>query len=676
MSITAPGTPVITHSNYSTSVTLDWTNSIFTAPDTFVGGGYYEIQISQSASFTGPTTFTNTSTTNSFTRNMTIGLKWYFRVRARSVQGNYSGYSGSVNKYLVFRGTNDWTNFTNIASNITTTFEFQDLPTATTKNAGLHKKVTQNTSSSTTYTTAQNYIYRDFTGLTIGRTYYATATAALGTASIQGNIYRLQVNTSTPTVGSAVTLTTTSATVPTLTFVATGTTHRIRFELNETFTQTSTGTKEDFILRNFSLYEVLDTPFELQPHLNEMSVSQAFDLASQSVGGYWWVDKKNETNFAQFPLSEVSLHTFTDEVGDEGDLHYIDIEAGYDSRDIVNTVTLNNLGRVPQYDDETKFDSYVINYLSDTDTDSVDEWGARAISLDTNIYTPLITNYVTNPSIEANLDSLSNGASSISRMRRRDSAAYTISGGDIDNEGTRLLALINTAGGAEVDPFWNDGNSGTGIEIKPTVGQQYTAVAHVARITSTADAQALISIRWYDRQGDLISASSSANTTLGLATWRKLTVTANAPANTQTASIRVRITRSGGGNFSSGNVHVVDAVGFFDDANTDYFDGSYKNTSTYLYQWTGLEQQSSSRRYVNNLFTRAEAIETKFAAPQFTVKSVTWNAAEDFTQAYAFDIGQNVTVVFKGETGLYRVTGIEHTMRPESWIVKLKLGKI
>lgn len=109
---------------------------------------------------------------------------------------------------------------------------------------------------------------------------------------------------------------------------------------------------------------------------------------------------------------------------------------------------------------------------------------------------------------------------------------------------------------------------------------------------------------------------------------------------------------------------------------TDYFDGSFQSTTSFIYEWTGAEQQSSTRRYTNNLYGRANDITTKFASPQFTVKALTWNAAEDFDNAYLLDIGQNVTVNFKGTTGLYRITGIEHDMTPGSWIVKLKLGKV
>ena len=671
MAITTPGTPTITNADYSSSVTLSWTASTFTSPDVF---RYYEIQASQSP-LMSPIIGTWTSTTPGINITRSTGYRWYFRVRARATNGNLSAYSGTASKYLLYRGVLDgWTNFTNIASNITTTFEFQDFSTATAKNTGLNKKVTQNTTASTTYTAAQNYIYRDFAGLTVGRTYYVEADAILGTASIQGNIYRLQVNTSTPTVGLPATLTTTESVVPTLTFVATSTTHRIRFELNETFTQTTTGTKEDFALRDFRLYEVLDTPFLLQPHLQEMSVAQAFDLASQSVGGYWWVDKNNETNFSQFPLTEVSSATFTDETGVAGDLHYIDIEAGYDSRDIVNTVTVNNYGRVPYYDDSTKFNADTLSYLAPSDTASVDEWGARAISIDTNIYCPLITNYVTNPSIEANRDNIENGNAGVMRMRRREASNFVIAGGDIDNSGTRLLVLTNTSSGTNLDPYFNGPETPT--EIFVTAGQQYTAVAYGARLTSTADAQARVEIRYYNSSGSGLTNSVGSNVSLGAATWRKLTVTGTAPANAVTASVRVVFTRSGGGNFSSNDTHAVDSVALLDGTNSDYFDGSFTDTSSFIYAWTGQEQQSSSRRYTNNLFGRANAIETKFAAPVFTVKSVTWNAAEDFTQAYLFDIGQSVTVDFKGTSGLYRITGIEHDMTPGSWLVKLKLGKV
>jgi len=681
MSVTTPGTPtLVSYVDYDDTPSLTWTASSVSGGDVIQ---YYELNYVSSKSGLPVWTrgrYTEVEVaTNSHTMAVADGLYAHWRVRTAYKVGGvgttvFTSYSSTLTKYILFRGDNDWTNFTNIASNITTTFEYEDFPTATSKTAGLHKKVVQNTTASTTYTAAQNYIYRDFGGLTVGRTYYCTANAILGTASIQGNLYRLQVNTSTPTVGPGATLTTTESVVPTLTFVATSTTHRIRFELNETFTQTTTGTKEDFALRDFSLYEILNAPYDLQPHQQEMSVAQAFDLATQSVGGYWWVDRNNETNFAQFPLSEVSSFTFTDDAGVAGDLHYIDIEAGYDSRDIVNSVTVNNFGRVPQYDDDLKFDPYVINYLSPADTASVDEWGARAISLDTNIYTPLVTNYVTNPSIEANLDNIQNNDTAFLRLRRRKASKWVVSGGDIDNTGTRLLAIVNTGSGGNLDPIFN--GSDTSTEILVNEGQVYTAVAHVARAQSTADAQARVDLRWYDSKGDLISTVTGASTTLGLLTWRKVTASGTAPVGANTAEVRVVVSRSGGGSFSTGDIHLIDSVALLDGVITDYFDGSFQSTTSFIYEWTGAEQQSSTRRYTNNLYGRANDITTKFAAPEFTVKALTWNAAEDFDNAYLLDIGQNVTVNFKGTTGLYRITGIEHDMTPGSWIVKLKLGKV
>lgn len=679
MTVSAPGTPTLVgYTDYSQTLVTAWTDSTVSGGDVVQ---YYEMDYTNTNTsipvWSRYTTVQEIGDTRTFT--LANGTWWHFRVRAAYKTGGvgsikYTSYSGTLSKYVLFRGTNDFTNFTNIASNITTTFQYQDFPTATSMNAGLHKKVTQNTTASTTYTAAQNYIYKDFSGLTVGRTYYVTADAILGTAGIQGNIYRLQVNTSTPTVGGSVTLTTTEQAVPTLTFVATSTTHRIRFELNETFTQTTTGTKEDFALRDFSFYEILDTPYELQPHLQEMSVAQAFDLASQSVGGYWYVDSNNTTKFSQFPITEVSSYTFTDEAGANGDLHYVDIEAGYDSRDIVNTVSIDNIGRVPQFDDPSVFQASTISYLSPVDTASVDEWGARNISLTTNIYTPLTTNYVTNPSIEANLDNIQNGNSGVMRMKRRPASNWAVSGGDIDNTGTRLLALVNTAAGTNLDPYFNGPDMTT--EIFVTAGETYTAVGYVARAASTADAQAQIQIRWYNASGDLVSVVASANQTLGSLAWKKFTATGVAPVGAVTATVRVLVTRSGGGNFSTGHTHLVDSIALFNGTNTDYFDGSYDTTDSYIYQWTGTEQASSSRRYTNNLFGRATTITTDFAAPEFTVKSVTWNAAENFDTAYLLDIGQNVTVNFKGETGIYRITGIEHDLNPESWMVKLKLGKV
>ena len=621
MSVTTPGTPtLVSYVDYDDTPSLTWTASSVSGGDVIQ---YYELNYVSSKSGLPVWTrgrYTEVEVaTNSHTMAVADGLYAHWRVRTAYKVGGvgttvFTSYSSTLTKYILFRGDNDWTNFTNIASNITTTFEYEDFPTATSKTAGLHKKVVQNTTASTTYTAAQNYIYRDFGGLTVGRTYYCTANAILGTASIQGNLYRLQVNTSTPTVGPGATLTTTESVVPTLTFVATSTTHRIRFELNETFTQTTTGTKEDFALRDFSLYEILNAPYDLQPHQQEMSVAQAFDLATQSVGGYWWVDRNNETNFAQFPLSEVSSFTFTDDAGVAGDLHYIDIEAGYDSRDIVNSVTVNNFGRVPQYDDDLKFDPYVINYLSPADTASVDEWGARAISLDTNIYTPLVTNYVTNPSIEANLDNIQNNDTAFLRLRRRKASKWVVSGGDIDNTGTRLLAIVNTGSGGNLDPIFN--GSDTSTEILVNEGQVYTAVAHVARAQSTADAQARVDLRWYDSKGDLISTVTGASTTLGLLTWRKVTASGTAPVGANTAEVRVVVSRSGGGSFSTGDIHLIDSVALLDGVITDYFDGSFQSTTSFIYEWTGAEQQSSTRRYTNNLYGRANDITTKFASPQ------------------------------------------------------------
>lgn len=134
---------------------------------------------------------------------------------------------------------------------------------------------------------------------------------------------------------------------------------------------------------------VASSPFRLRDVVFESTLSNHFDLACNSVGARWWVDRNNVVQFAWGPPTGTSsvLAHFSDEHDEDDAKHvcFADIQLGYDTRNAVNNLSLTNHGR--------RFDTEQATWVADDQTSvhedatGIASWGARSASVDTSLFT-------------------------------------------------------------------------------------------------------------------------------------------------------------------------------------------------------------------------------------------------------------------------------------------------
>jgi hypothetical protein len=679
---TAPTIGTAIQDGVSQDVNLTWT-----APtDTQGGITGYTIDYSTTSSFTGYTSITVGNVLTYKVTGLIYGQTYYFRVRAinaaATAAGTTSVASGSVSTTLVVPGTDGWTAFGTLPTDNTLLFERNLVPS--TSIVGLHRKVTA-TATGGSYTSGNFGIERVLTGLEIGRVYKINAKAKLGTAGIQGNIYRLAVVGKT--AGATKTLTTSEQSFAEYSFTATATSHTIRVELAESYTVSPTGTVEDLYVYSLEVTRVAEDltvtkGYYIQDNLVYGSLAQHYDLTMTSIGGFWWVDKANRTQFAQDLDYITPVATFTDGqefVGgvltpgqsEPGELHYNTIEAGYDTSSVVNDVTISNEGLSPYEGNDTVQSPWQANW-NQTNSTSQDAWGTRRLDLRTNLWLSSLDNLVTNPSFEVNIDSARNATGTTNSATKQ--VSVTPPSGI---KGSKAIQHKVKVADNTLDIYLGDTTTGQGGDYNGIVaGQSYSAKAYVRKTTGTTNARATVQIRFYDEQNDSLGTTTSVYTTLSTTNqWYEVTQTFTAPAGSVSALVRLIVNLSSGSNVPVGAKFQWDAVSLIQDGTPVYFDGDTTDTTSYIYDWLGSRHQSISRRSVNRLYTRATDILTDFANPAVRIKAFTWNAAEDPIVAAQLDVGSLVYMKFNGVSTLYRVAGLSHDITPNEWIITAQVQK-
>lgn len=683
----APTMSSVVQSGTNNAVTVTWT-----APSS--NGGYatnpkYVLQWAYNSSFTGATTISTGSSSLSYTiSNLTYGSTVYVKVAASNdasdAAGTTSVYSSSASAYLVAPNLslNGWASFGTIANN-TFTIQRTVIP-ALTPTTGILRTATASATGGA-YTIGGVGIAKTYTNLVIGRQYIVSGKAILTTASMAGNIYRFAVVGIGNGTNVTLTSTTTGATIPSYTFTATSTTHTVRIELAENFTVTATGLQESVAFYNFALTRVAtDLAYRVQDNQVTGTLVDHFDLATQSVGAHWWVDKTNVTQFAQDFNYVVPSATFSD-ITAAGNVYYNDIETAFDTQDIVNDITFTNVGsRVSTYGSE-KFDEYTVTWV-DSDPTSVSNWGARKYELQTNLWTQVSTrNELPNPSVIKSIDGVITGAANLEITRQQISVISTGATGllptgttqPVTNAGDFVIRGRVTGQQANYPIQYGSGTQDNGTAAVPiTPGLAYTGsvymragVGHSTSLTGRCD------IRWLANDGSIISTISGTATTITSTGWTRRTVTATAPANAAYALIYSWFIY-GGANAVGFRYYSTAAQLEQASSASTWFSGDTTDNATYLYEWEGEPGASRSIRYSNVMDTRTAELLASFANPIVRVKSLTWNTAQNPTLAYTLDIGSLIVVTFKGTTATYRIVGMSHDINPERWLMNLKVEKV
>lgn len=101
---------------------------------------------------------------------------------------------------------------------------------------------------------------------------------------------------------------------------------------------------ETFFLESFGVIGFLETP--VTDVVYESSLLNHFQMACNSVGAYWWVNRDNEVIFSKtLPASIVAKFSDVHDTADLLHVCFLDVEMGYDTRNVVNTLTIQNHGR-------------------------------------------------------------------------------------------------------------------------------------------------------------------------------------------------------------------------------------------------------------------------------------------------------------------------------------------
>lgn len=626
----------------------------------------YTITWSYNSDFSGSSTVSTGSVATTYRLSgLTYGSTVYAKVAASNAVTNAAGSTSILSTSdSVFITPPDlpldgWASF-GTATGASFTLDHTVIPELTPDTGMLRHAESTN---STSWASGSFGIEKTYTDLIVGRQYILSGKAIL-LSSVSGNIYRFAVNGIGN--GSSVTLTSTTvgATIPSYTFTASSTTHTVQIELAETLT--NVGVREDVAFYDYSMVRVaVDLPYRLQDNLTTASLMDHFDLATQSVGAYWWVDKLNETNFAQDFNYVLPLGTFSDVVAD-GNLYYTDIQTAYDTTAVINEITFNNAGVKDNGYGDTELEGYEVEWV-DSDAGSITDWGARSVSLDTNLRTTVSAqNLFPYPSFE-NLQSetdTTNFFYSIEQPAKDSTGAWSAYNGSV-----AFRAYNKTSAGTSVAISYDH-------RMDVTAGTTYYGIGYAAT-SGTPNTRARYRVQWYDDANAIIATSYGSYVSLtSYKTWYKTTISIAAPANSTYGRIGISYDRSTGAAFGATSKQWADGMYFGTTNVTDWFDGNTTDTTTYIYSWDGTNNRSTSTRYDNVLDTRTGELLAEFADPIVRVSSLKWNTAQNPIVAVNLDIGSLIIITFKGTTDTYRVVGISHDITPDRWMMELQVAKV
>jgi hypothetical protein len=684
---TAPTSVTVSQSGVENAVDVAWT-----APSDNGGSAVsgYQIQWSYNSDFSGSTIIgTGSSATTYKITGLSYGSTIYVKVAAINVvataAGTSSVYSSSATGYVIPPDLplNGWANYGSHGHS-TFTIEHTVIP-ALIPETGIQRKATS-TSATGNYALGNFGIRKTYTNLQVGRQYILSGKAILLTAGVPGNIYRFSVTGISN--GSNVTLTSTTvgATIPSLTFTATSTNHVVEIQLAENV-NAIVGVMEHVAFYDFALTRIAtDLPYRLQDNAIEASLLDHFDLATQSVGAYWWVNRINGTKFTQDFDYSLPVGKFSDVIAD-GNLYYTDIQTSFDTSRVINDITLSNDGVRPTAFGSAAVEPYTVTWR-ETDTGSVTDWGARSYELNTNLRTP-VTNYnLVFDGALAYSDSkyISGAAAAITPTRQQLSLMATGATGFLTAGTTQPVSTIGTFVGranmnlhSTVAPVAYTGdvyNTQLYPGVPVVAGTQYTGSVYMrAGVGRATSLTGRATIRWYNEAGAAISDSNGTATTVTDSAWNRRTVTATAPAGAVGAVLFAWFLYGGANNagfryYSTGAQLELGATA------TTWVSGDTPDTATLLYEWQGQPGESSTVVYDNTIDTRALELLGDFSDPEVTVNAITFNTAQNPITSVGIDIASLVNIEFNGTTTLYRVTGISHDITPERWMMTLQTAKV
>jgi hypothetical protein len=212
--------------------------------------------------------------------------------------------------------------------------------------------------------------------------------------------------------------------------------------------------------------------------------------------------------------------------------------------------------------------------------------------------------------------------------------------------------------------------------VPVVAGTQYTASVYMrAGVGRATSLTGRATVRWYNEAGAAISDSNGTAVSIADNAWNRRTVTATAPAGAVGATVFAWFLY-GGANNTGFRYYTTGAQLELGATATTWVSGDTPDTATLLYEWQGQPGDSSTIVYDNTIDTRALELLADFADPEVTVNSLTFNTAQNPVISATIDIGSLFNIEFQGSTVLYRVTGINHDITTERWMMTLQTAKV
>lgn len=575
-----PSAPTLTVDPWSpTSAQASWT----TPADGGSAITGYRIQYATDSGFTSPATLDVGVSSTRELSSLNPGGAYYVKVAAVNAAG-VGDYSTTQLVVLVAEigDLDGWASFGTLPGGLTPIVtgalrRGSIYPLGAYAPVGLLREI--QSSGSGSVTAAAHGIQRTFTGLVVGRTYKLNGTAlSLRDTTPAGNLYRFAVTGIGSGSNATTSDTTHPQTIPEYTFVATATSHVVQIQLNEAAAWSGAGWFEAVGFYGIALTEIPNaSPYRLQDVALEAGLNDHYSVACDTIGAVWWVDSDDVTQFRQVADDSAIRATFTD-VRAQGELEYIDLQASYDTRNVVNTLQVNNHGR-----DAGTGDALDTTYET-ADDDAVDEWGPRPGSLEWCLYAPpTVTNLFTNPAMSGAFGVVTNLFTNPSM--ETGNSPWTQASCTANR--TTAWSQFGSYSMGLTSPSATDSFMWVALTTVP--GQVYT-ISGYARVNTplsgSAHARAR-SIMWYDTnnsssQGTSSPAANNSNTTT------RVSITFTAPSTSTT--VRFYIGHTTGTIYWDG-LMMTEGPDLY-----SYFDGDTTDTSEYDHAWTGTAHASTSTK--------------------------------------------------------------------------------
>lgn len=644
-----------------TSARITWTAPGFNGGTAITG---YRITYATNSGFSGASILDVGVSGSRDLTGLTPGFQYWFKVQARNSVGN-SAYSGTLSGIVVAEigDLDGWHTAGTLPAGLTplvgSGLRRGGIPVIAGSPIGLIREIRSTTSSGGPVTSGALRTQRVMTGLTVGATYRLTGNAvSLTNTTPPGNTYAFFV--STVGNGSPVTTSNTSTpvTLPSYDFVATASTMTVGVSLLEAASWSSADWFEDVAFYNLKLWLIPNTsPYRLQDTVYEGPLSQHYSYACNTVGAAWWVDKTDTTRFRQSASDNSTIKaTFSDQRG-VGVLEYVDIASSYNTRDLVNALTLNNHGR-----DGVTGDADDTTTLHENGT-SRSAFGPRPFAMDVTMRRSTVfdaTNLSVNPRFQTDATGVN--------VQTTGGGTFTYARGTGSANGTAYLASITVTGATTgVSEFYVAPPS-AGL----VTGDDYFVFMRVgAQEHGFSAAPGMRTFSANNGTGTQGLSVGSYETIPTDGTYVDLAFSGTVPASKLSVRPSVRINT----NLPVGTIIKVDTVLFKKGADpVPWFDGASADTVDYTHAWSGTAYLSTSTRARKVESIRAEEVFNAYATPAQNISRIRWNAQEDPAVAASLDIQDRVRVEFGGVVQDSRILGIKHDVTPGRWMIELELA--